>query len=173
MQRVLLRNILARNRALKRQRRQNEETLREEAREVRRDRTKAAQSERSLTKAERTHRREDWMLGPLAPNRVAGKDGGGYGMIDMTFIHEPVVMKSEREKYANIVVDDRVVVVSGREKGKIGKVIGFDEKRQSVTMYDINVVSFFTLRHSHTHLKLVSMLSGFKTGRCQNPSVHA
>ena len=142
MQRALRRNILARNQALKRQRKQSEETLREEAHEVRREKFAAARVERSAAKAERTYRREDWMLGPLAPNRLVGKDGGGYGMLDFLSAQAPTVMKREREKYVNIVVNDRVVVVSGREKGKIGKVGNVNVERQTVALYDINLVSF-------------------------------
>ena len=159
MQRVLLRNILARNQALKRQRRKGEETLNKEADEVRREKFAVARSERSLVKAERAHRREDWMLGPLAPNRLAGKDGGGYGMMGRLSAQTPTVMKREREKYINIVVNDRVVVVSGREKGKIGKVEIVNEERQSVVLLDINVVSLYTLHRSYMQLKLLMMLS--------------
>lgn len=148
MQRVLLRNILARNQALKRQRRESKETLNKEAHEVRRGKFEAARAERSLVQAERAHRREDWILGPLAPNRLVGKDGGGYGMLGQHYAQKPTVMKGEREKYMNIVVNDRVVVVSGREKGKIGKVAIADEERQSVILDDTNVVSSFTLRRS-------------------------
>lgn len=148
MQRVLRLNILARNQALKRQRRKSEEIFRDEQRKVRQQKVEAARSKRSAVKAERAHRREDWMLGPLAPNRLAGKDAGGYGMVDFQATRSPLVLKAEREKYFNFAVNDRVVVMSGREKGKIGKVREVDEEQQTVALIDVNMVSFSAFMYS-------------------------
>ena len=144
MQRVLRRNLLARNQALKRQRRASKEALNDEARKIRQEKIVLARSTRSAIKAERINRREDWMLGPLAPNRLAGKDAGGYGMMDFQSLRPPNILKSEREEFFNFAVDDRVVVVTGREKGKIGKVREIDEERQAVVLADVNMVRFST-----------------------------
>ena len=95
-----------------------------------------------MVKAERMNRREDWMLGPLAPNRAAGKDGGGYGMLPFHSTKLPFVAPGDREEYFNFAPDDRLVVVKGRERGKIGKVSEIDEERQSVTLTNVNTVSF-------------------------------
>jgi large subunit ribosomal protein L24 len=81
------------------------------------------------------------MLGPLAPNRLAGKDSGSYGMMNYQSIRTPPVLAAERPKYFNFAVDDRVVVINGREKGKIGKVTEIDQERQTVGILDVNIVS--------------------------------
>lgn len=142
MQRVLRLNVLARNQAVKRQRREEEKKLKDAARKIRHEKVLYARSQRSIVKAERLHRREDWLLGPLAPNRLAGKDGGSYGMLGSQSIRPPDVLESEREKYFNFAVDDRVVVVAGRERGKIGQVSDVDIKRQTIELADISTVSF-------------------------------
>lgn len=148
MQRVLRRNLLARNQALRRQRREIEEKLKDEKRKVRQERFEGARSTRSIIKSERTRRREDWLLGPLAPNRLAGKDSGGYGMLNLQDTRLPTVLQADRPKYLNVAVDDRVVVRTGREKGKIGKIMHIDEERQTVSLADVNIVSFTLPIHS-------------------------
>jgi large subunit ribosomal protein L24 len=141
MQRVLRRNVLARNQALKRQRRASEKEFKDEERKIRQEKVLRARFERDSIKAERKNRREDWMLGPLAPNRLAGNDAGGYGMLGFESIRQPLVPKQERVKWFNFAVDDRIVVVNGREKGKIGKITTIDKERQTVEVAGINMVS--------------------------------
>jgi large subunit ribosomal protein L24 len=145
MQRVLHRNILARNQTLKSQRRKAEEQIKDTNRKIRQENVAMERSKRGLVKAERLNRREDWMLGPLAPNRLAGKDGGGYGMLDFQAIRLPHVKREEKSKFFNFAVGDRVVVVNGREKGKIGKVTAVDQQRQTVGLKDVNMVRAFSL----------------------------
>ena len=141
MQKVLRRNVLARNQALGRQRREAEEKLKNEKRKIRQTRFELDRLERSNVKAERTNRREDWILGPLAPNRTAGKDGGGYGMLSLQMLHAPIVVKQERAELLNFAANDRAVVITGREKGKIGRIRIVDAERQTVTLEDVNMVS--------------------------------
>jgi large subunit ribosomal protein L24 len=141
MQRVLHRRLLARNQALKGSRRQTEKQVSEDKRKARQDTLILARAQRSIVKAERINRHDDWMLGSLAPNRAAGKDGGSYGMLDFQHIRAPLVEPAKREDYFNFAVDDRVAVVKGRESGKIGTVSEVDEERQSVTIRDVNLVS--------------------------------
>jgi large subunit ribosomal protein L24 len=148
MQRVLHRNILARNQTLKSQRRKAEEQVKDTNRKIRQENVAMERSKRGLVKAERLNRREDWMLGSLAPNRLAGKDGGGYGMLDFQAIRLPHLKKEEKSKYFNFAVGDRVVVATGREKGKIGKVTAVDQRRQTVALNDVNMVRVLSLLFS-------------------------
>lgn len=142
MQRVLSRNLLARNQALKQSRRRNEKQLKEKLRNIKQGTIVRGRLERSNIKAEQTNRREDWMLGPLAPNRLIGKDGGNYGLLPTEAIRPPEVLERDRPKFFNFAVNDRVVVVKGRERGKIGKVKDIDLDMQTVTLAGINMVSF-------------------------------
>lgn len=141
MQRILNRKLLARNQALKGSRRQAEKQVSKDNRKARQEAMMTARLERSSVKSERINRREDWMLGPLAPNRAAGKDGGGYGMLSFSSTTLPFVAPSHREEYFNFAAEDRVVVVKGRERGKIGKVKETNEERQSLMLTNVNMVS--------------------------------
>lgn len=62
-------------------------------------------------------------------------------MLRMEALQPPEVLKAEREKYFNFAVKDRVVVVKGRERGKIGEVRVVDIERQTVQLADVNMVS--------------------------------
>lgn len=105
---------------------------------------------------ERQHRREDWMLGPLAPNRDSGVSRNVVGTIDPQLrqipeVLEPVanVLKAQKHKFTgtsmagNVVVHDRVVVVAGPERlrGLIGEVIDIDNEKHTLRLKNINLVS--------------------------------
>jgi large subunit ribosomal protein L24 len=140
MQKALRNHLFARNQAVKAAHRDSKRAVREERREARQQKIAYERFNLRDIKAERTNRREDWMLGPLAPNRSAGKDGNGYGMLAMQALRRPKVVTAERERYFNFAVKDRVVVIKGRERGKIGEVNDVDEERQTLQLQDINVV---------------------------------
>lgn len=174
MQKALRRNLLARNQALKSSRRKAGKSLREERRAIRQETVLWNRAKRSDIKAERENRREDWMLGPLAPNRLAGQDGGGYGMLNFQSVRPPVVFTAERERYFNFAVNDRVVVVKGREKGKIGKIKEVDQERQTVALFDVNIVSSSRDIIFLSALRLVhDAKSMLEIGRRQSPWFHA
>lgn len=141
MQRIIQRRLIARNKALKSSRRNIDKQATEAKRNTRQETFFKERVDRSAIKVERAHRREDWMLGPLAPNRAAGKDGADYGLLNPKFITAPVVPPAEREEYFNFAVNDRVVVVKGREKGKIARIRAIEETRQTVELIGVNEVS--------------------------------
>ncbi|KAI4652291.1 hypothetical protein J4E93_002490 [Alternaria ventricosa] len=88
--------------------------------------------------------KEDWKLGPLRPNRAAGSDAEKYGAITGVQVQKPEIpikmqksRNADREKkgfeleyplvvddkkYFPIVKGDRVVILKGKEAGKIGVV---------------------------------------------------
>jgi large subunit ribosomal protein L24 len=140
MQKALRRSLLVRNQSLKRERRLDEKKLKDEVRQFWNDKIITGRAQRSNIKAERKHRREDWVLGPLAPNRLAGHDAGSYGMLDRRSLRHPVIPERSREKYFNFAINDRAVIVKGREKGKIGRIREIDEKNSTVILADINMV---------------------------------
>jgi large subunit ribosomal protein L24 len=142
MQRALRSNIMARNQSLKSTRRKNAANLKETQHEIRNSTVELSRLKLGIIKAERKHRREDWILGPLAPNRLVGKNAGSYGQLEYQAIDLPPVLESERAQYFNFAVNDRVVVRTGREKGKIGKITEVNEEKQTVTLEDVNMVSF-------------------------------
>ncbi|KAK2842921.1 hypothetical protein FQN49_005984 [Arthroderma sp. PD_2] len=96
---------------------------------------------------ERKNRREDWLKGPLAPRRNVGERDILYGTISTNRLRLPKVPEAKRLKYVTFAPGDRVCMVRGRDKGKIGKILQVDEDSQSVTvegvnMYDVEFPSF-------------------------------
>lgn len=88
----------------------------------------------------RIARREDWKLGPLAPRRDVGAQRDTYGTTDTRLLRGPELPKSEQTKYWPIVAGDRVVLVEGRDKGKIGTVRSIDKARNELTVEGLNKV---------------------------------
>lgn len=121
-------------------------------------------------KEEREHRKEDWKLGPLAPNRDAGRQRGLLATVDVQFAtpprvpsyltkdpqHRPKIAGYEFHDYeaspalkfkgktiiGNILVGDRVCVIHGDEKikGLVGYVKEVMDEQESVRITNINVV---------------------------------
>lgn len=133
------------------------------------DQTKRARDKTlgDYAKEERAHRREDWMLGPLAPNRNSGDKQGTFGTLDIPAFALPKLPRAAqggpkirgahavdwegaaRDKQfrgrtivGNVVVGDRVCVVNGpdRLKGLIGYVAEVDFAQEFVRVTNVNVV---------------------------------
>lgn len=106
--------------------------------------------------------REDWKLGPLRPNRAIGGNAEKYGALTAEQIQRPQI-PLHKQRYKNedrqkkglepeypFVVDDqrfypfargdRVVVIRGREEGKIGIVENFNDDTHRVTVKGVNMV---------------------------------
>jgi len=98
--------------------------------------------------------KEDYELGPLAPRRDVGSQKETYGTISSQLLRGRELSKEEKEElyrdtpvHVNIVRDDRVVLLDGRDKGKIGKVLSVNEETREVTVDGLNLVS---ITRSHT-----------------------
>jgi large subunit ribosomal protein L24 len=141
MQRVLRRSLLARNQALRKTRRDDKKELRKAVKEFHRDRIMRDKALRGYVKAERSARREDWFLGPLAPQRDVGDQRGIYGTLNQMAIRQPKVPERQRPQYLNFAVGDRVVVVRGRPKGKISEIKTIDKAAMTVSLEGVNTVS--------------------------------
>jgi large subunit ribosomal protein L24 len=148
MQKVIRRTILAENQAArrlaKRKDKKNFETAkghREQNAFVRRDVTKEI-------KQRRVERREDWELGPLAPRRDVGDKKDTFGTVSTQRMRGPVLTKAVLDevggRYLTLVKGDRVVLLEGRDKGKIGKIQSTDRLRAECTVEGLNMVSSHT-----------------------------
>lgn len=172
MQKSLRISLQARNQALKRAHRQTAKETKEEWRDWRRDTIRKNRVANGYVKEERANRREDWIRGPLAPNRNSGLQKDVYGSVDPTFLQNRPIPEAARAgpkklssaavdsedrhegfqgqgNIGNIVVGDRVVVVKGHEKmkGKIGSVTEVDTESEVVKLQNINSVSALQLFH--------------------------
>lgn len=106
--------------------------------------------------------REDYELGPLRPNRAVGPGVDQYGVMGMSDMarsripadvwartNEARIKKGlapeyplvvDDKKYFPLAVGDRVMVVKGRELGKIGIIEELAEETHQVTVAGINKV---------------------------------
>jgi len=101
-------------------------------------------------KRSRIERNEDWELGPLAPRRDVGNLKETYGTLPGNQIEGVELSREEKAKRlvawggskANVRIGDRVVALSGRDKGKIGKIISIDSKKLEAKVEDLNKVCY-------------------------------
>ena len=88
---------------------------------------------------ERKARKEDWQMGPrIAPRRDAGK-AERYGTIAQALM-SPVEQQQSRRKKAWLAAGDRVAVLEGRDKGKIGYVSVVSPESMTVKVDGLNTV---------------------------------
>lgn len=117
---------------------------------------------KKVTRKALSNAREDWQLGNLRPNRAIGEEEGKYGALTAEQVQKPDIpvhtqkhrnetrerkgleMESplvvDDKKYFHIEKNDRVVVINGREKGKIGVVKSIIARTHDVVVTDINKV---------------------------------
>lgn len=106
----------------------------------------AARSLGQRSRAEKKARREDWLAGPLAPDRDSGLERGAIGSLPPQALHV-ITRPDVKTKHhlsgnrPNIVTGDRVVVIKGRHQGSIGEVVEANKDEGSVTLKGINTVS--------------------------------
>lgn len=113
-------------------------------------------------KAAKYNLREDYELGPLRPNRAVGREAESYGVVGMEDWSRPSIPTESQKrrndvrtargldplyplvvddkKFFHIAKDDRVMIMKGREKGKIGVVESIRPESHEVTVKDINKV---------------------------------
>jgi large subunit ribosomal protein L24 len=90
--------------------------------------------------AARDAQREDWKLGPLAPNRRYGREGEAFGGIDRDAITPLPLPEDLQIKDWNIVEGDRVVILRGLDKGQIGRVKQLHKESNSLSVEGLNMV---------------------------------
>jgi|TARA_R110002003_G_scaffold448_12_gene19909 large subunit ribosomal protein L24 len=117
---------------------------------------------KKVKKTALSNAREDWQLGPLRPNRAIGDNAQKYGALTAQQVQKPDIpvhtqrnrnearvkkgldpeypLVVEDKKYFHIKTLDRVVVVNGPEKGKIGVVQDVVERTHEVIVKGINMV---------------------------------
>lgn len=147
MQSVIRRTLLAERQAARRLVKRRTKNHHEEMK-TRREHERFAQKQvTGDIKNARSARREDYDLGPLAPRRDVGLKKETYGTIQTNRLNGPKLTMEERlavnpsgGRFANIVAGDRVVVLEGKDKGRIGKVQSFDREKQQITVEGMNMV---------------------------------
>ncbi|KAL7269593.1 hypothetical protein RUND412_007731 [Rhizina undulata] len=89
----------------------------------------------------RAEEKEDRILGPLAPRRaVNAEEAEMRGAVDLGFVMPPPVLKEEKIRFWNVVVGDRVVVLKGPDRHRIGRVKSCDRESNTVVVEGVNMV---------------------------------
>ncbi|PYH82046.1 hypothetical protein BO82DRAFT_73374 [Aspergillus uvarum CBS 121591] len=143
MQKVIQRTAQARNQATRKAIRAAKVAEREEYKDTLRQRFAYKRMELDNLREERLRRREDWMRGPLAPQRDAALSGSKFGALTPQALNPPTVPKHLRRKYINIAAGDRVCVMKGKDKGKINEVIKVDASNETVLVKDLNMADIY------------------------------
>lgn len=92
-----------------------------------------------LIKDARAARKEDWARGALAPRRDVGDLAEKYGSVDIFHMNFAEKQEAKKLEWHHIVEGDRVVVIRGRDKGKIAEVEDLDKSRDAVKVKGLNV----------------------------------
>lgn len=88
----------------------------------------------------RKNRQLDWSLGVLAPRRDVGEKAKKYGAFSIYDFNMPeVVEKKDQLDFVPISEGDRVVIVKGRDQGRIGEVADVQRDRNAVRINGMNV----------------------------------
>lgn len=152
MQKVIKRTLLAEKQAARKLAKRKEANTRIWAKGNREQVNYARKQFTNSIKAERHNRREDYELGPLAPRRDVGDAKETYGTVTGQQMRaEPIdyrkieeVLKSvgycKKWKIINLVVEDRVVLLEGRDKGMIGMIQEIDIARGTCSVEGLNMV---------------------------------
>ncbi|GAB7346574.1 hypothetical protein MBLNU457_5763t2 [Dothideomycetes sp. NU457] len=100
---------------------------------------------RKIVKDEQHNRKEDWRLGPrLAPRRDIGEAADKYATIHQALIQPPnKTAKYNKDFVCHLSPEDRVVVLVGRDKGKIGRVSTINEEAQTVKVQGMNQADYY------------------------------
>jgi large subunit ribosomal protein L24 len=148
MQKVIRRTILAEKQAARRLRKRKEIQKRERQKTDREQNAFVRSEVMQNLKSRRFERREDWELGPLAPRRDVGNKKDTFGAVSTQQLRGPTLTFPERKEKLkglggfrlNLVKGDRVVLLEGRDKGKIGKITATDTWRAECTVQGLNMV---------------------------------
>jgi large subunit ribosomal protein L24 len=100
--------------------------------------------------------KDDFKLGPIAPNYYVGEHAKTYGAIAQSRYQPGVILRREQlearckwlggSKFMNLAVGDRVVVLEGPDKGKIGKVNALDKEAAVCVVEGLNKVCSATVQ---------------------------
>lgn len=150
MQKILRRVATAERVATKRQKAQDLRIYKKDKKEKSgSDQKHVAAALREVEQAKQAIR-DDWAMGPLSPRTDVGSFQDAYGAIGESRYSSPggfsLAMRNARCQWAggayylNLAVGDRVVLLDGPDKGRIGPVTDIDHETAEVKVKELNKV---------------------------------
>lgn len=140
MQKVFQRTTYVQKQALRRARKAEDVKKWTEKKVRLRERAPAEMAKKQLIKDALRRQQEDWRMGSLAPRRDVGGETLTYGTLDSRIIQGRDVPKRDRVRYWNLAKGDRVAILTGPDKGKIGSIVAIDKEKQNVAVKGLNMV---------------------------------
>lgn len=139
MQKIIQRSQLAKRNADRRAQKMLEHHERGQGWNRRQQAQRLRKENHALIKDARLARKEDWQRGALAPRRDVGELADKYGSVSIFNMNLTERQEKHKPKWYHIAEGDRVVVIEGRDKGKIGQISGLSEESGSVKIRDTNI----------------------------------
>lgn len=146
---VLRRKELARRQVARKNEKRRQKTQSDRERDYRSEVNAQTKVSFDQIKEARRRHKEDYELGPLAPRRDVGTKENTFGTVDPAQIQDVKVPKGQK-KWCPFALGDRVVLLEGKDKGKIGSVSDIDRDTQRIDVTDLNEVYLTTLLPSHS-----------------------
>lgn len=147
MQKIIRRTALAEKQVARRYQRVKDKNIRSTQRTERENFTNTRKDEVKTIRLARKAHKEDYELGSLAPRRDVGEYKDTYGTISPMHIQGRKMTLAERIKLdpvsgrrSSLAVGDRVVLLEGRDKGKISKIVSLDIERHECKVEGLNMV---------------------------------
>lgn len=142
MQRILDRAARFKKRAARKSKASTEHRAKQQAWEVNQHRVRLVREMTKAFRADRQNRRIDWETGALAPRRDVGDLATTYGAMSAYNFMPPekprqTKLKEEDWKFK---IGDRVVMMRGRDRGRIGEVLDIEEDRNALSVRGLNMI---------------------------------
>ncbi|KAJ5894339.1 hypothetical protein N7495_006030 [Penicillium taxi] len=139
MQRIIQRTVTARKQAQKKVYRAKKAAELVDRKDVLRTRKEYALNVVGALKDAQKARWEDWEKGNLAPKRDSGLEAMTYGAVNQNLVSPPRIPKHLRRKYIPFAEGDRVVIIKGRDTGKINEITQVNRESETVIIKDLNM----------------------------------
>ncbi|KAF2085946.1 hypothetical protein K490DRAFT_74818 [Saccharata proteae CBS 121410] len=143
MKRLMARTNAAKAHAAKRAAARKEKDAIYERREYLAGKVQQERARLDWLKDARKRRQEDYMLGPLAPRRDVGDMMERWGTIPEQLAQRVEVPEADLPKYFPYVAGDRVCLIEGYDKGKIGVVHSVYEESMSIIVEGLRQTEAF------------------------------
>ncbi|KAF1983095.1 hypothetical protein K402DRAFT_466332 [Aulographum hederae CBS 113979] len=139
MQKILRHSGLARRQAARKAKKLEEKENHLDTRRWLKEEVAVRRAATQNMKVQRLAQREDWYLGPLAPKRLNEHTIEKYATVDLPMLQTPELPKHYKlQPFQPLHAGERVVILEGNDKGRIGTIMNIDEKTDRIRIKGMN-----------------------------------